>query len=36
MDAHILIRTEPTDDLNKAERAAENAFTARIAALLQG
>jgi hypothetical protein len=35
MGGHVLVRTEPTDDLHRAERAAENAFTAKIAALFE-
>ncbi|WGY03333.1 hypothetical protein QI633_06110 [Nocardioides sp. QY071] len=33
MGGHVLIRTDPTDDLQKAERAAEKAFNDRFAAL---
>lgn len=33
MGAHVLIRTEVTDELHRAQRAAEEAFTRRLAAL---
>lgn len=33
MGAHVLITTDPTDDIHEAERAAENAFATRFADL---
>lgn len=36
MGHYVLLRTERTDDLDKAERAAEQAFTIRLARLFGG
>lgn len=33
MGGHVLIRTDPTDGITKAERTAENAFSKRFEAL---
>ena len=35
MGGHVIIRADPTDDITKAERTAENAFSERFAALFR-